>query len=134
MPSRSWTRAAAAAVIAGGALAFSPRASGAGPYPGPLEVAKHELSAQTEDALHWLVRGDFARIQHVSIEMVRTIDTILSVAQAQGMGPQFTDQFVDLREQAHDLGEEADNHDLEEAGEDYVEIVETCLQCHVGLR
>ena len=122
-----------AAAILVAAPTLAPRATRAAAQPAPLVEPMVRLSAQTEDALHWLVRDDFTRLQHVSIEMVRTIDHLLGIAQSQGLAPQVVDQYLAMREYAEDLGEEAKKGDLDEAGEEYVDLVETCLKCHVGL-
>ncbi len=133
MRTRTVTTLLIAAVLAAGALVFEPHPPAAAETT-PLTEPMHRLGVLSEDALHWLVRGDFAKLQHVSIELVRTTDLILGIAPGQGFAAQFVERLLDMREQAEKMGEEAQKQDLDDAVEEYLDMLETCMKCHVETR
>ncbi len=111
------------------ALAFGPQPRARAEV-NPLADAMSGLSTRMEDALHWLVRGDFVELEHVGIELVRAVDRTMTIAQMQGLAPELLDGLVDMREDAEDLREEAREQRLHKAGKAYVKLVEACMSCH----
>lgn len=120
-----------AILLAFGAGLLAPHPAG-GADGTPLTEPMRRLGSLSEGALHWLMRNDLTQVQHVGIELVRTMNLTMGVAQTQGLSAESFDLLVDMRDAAEEMREEAAKADLKDAADAYMEMVETCMKCHVG--